>query len=300
MLESVDLDVAPGQTLVVLGPNGSGKTTLLRCIAGLERPDSGRVGLAGRELGSLPPHRRRVGLVAQEPSLFAHRTVAENIAYGPELQRRPAADVDRTIRRLAGRLGLLPLLGRRPPSLSGGEQQRTALARSLAAEPEALLLDEPFANIDPEFRSALRAEFRSTLLEEGVPVLHVTHDREEGLFLADRLLLLIDGKVAASGPPREVVEHPTSARAAAFLGYNLLPTDHGTVAVLPRQLRLAPPGTGRLPGVLQAAGAVEGGWELHVALDDGRHLELRSGPEVSPPPRGANVGLDWDTEISVY
>ncbi|HEV2449074.1 MAG TPA: ATP-binding cassette domain-containing protein [Thermoplasmata archaeon] len=299
VLESVDLDVPPGQTLVVLGPNGSGKTTLLRSIAGLQRPDSGRVRLAGRSLDSVPPHRRRVGLVSQEPSLFAHRTVAENIAYGPELQRRPAAEVDPTIRRLAGRLGLIPLLDRRPPTLSGGEQQRTALARALAAEPEALLLDEPFANIDPEFRSALRAEFRSTLLDEGVPVLHVTHDRDEGLFLADRLLLLLDGRVAAVGLPKEVLEHPTSGRAAAFLGYNLLPTDHGTVAVLPRNLRLAPPGAGTVSAVVRAVGAVEGGWELHGALDGGRPVQLRTGPELTPPARGSTVALAWDVEVPI-
>ncbi|MCI4342024.1 MAG: ATP-binding cassette domain-containing protein [Thermoplasmata archaeon] len=299
VLEQVSFEVPAGSTTVVLGPNGSGKTTLLRCIAGFERPRAGHVFLGTQEMTMLPTHRRRVGLVAQEPSLFLHRTVAENIAYGPELRHRPRAEVDEQVRSLGRQLGIEGLLGRPASRLSGGEQQRAALARALAAEPRALLLDEPFASIDAPFRAGLRAEFRSALRDREIPVLHVTHDREEGLFLADQLVLLFDGRVHARGDPRRLFGHPPSARAAAFLGYNLLPVDRGIVAVLPRALRLVGPSEGRLAGELIASGWVGEGEELQVRLTDRSVVTVRLAPGERALPVRRSVGLDWQEEVSI-
>ena len=204
VLRSISLDVAAGEYFVLLGPNGSGKTTLLRCLVGLERPTSGTVRLGGTDLTERPPHRRGIGLMFQDPSLFAHRTVYENIAYAPLLQRRARPEIDEEVGRLVALLRLDGFEDRDPATLSGGERQRVALARTLAARPRLVLLDEPFASIDPELKAELRGEFRRVLGALGTAAIHVTHDREEGLFLGDRVGLLFSGALESVGPPTEV------------------------------------------------------------------------------------------------
>jgi ABC-type Fe3+/spermidine/putrescine transport system ATPase subunit len=299
VLERVSLTVDPGETVVLLGPNGSGKSTLLRCIAGLETPSAGRIWLGERELTSLPSYRRGVGMVSQEPSLFLHRTVAENIAYGPEVQGASREETDARIRALSERLGLGQLLARRPGELSGGEQARVSLARALAASPGALLLDEPFASIDPPFRSALRAEFRSILHNAELPVVHVTHDREEGLYLADRLLLLFHGRVHAEGRPEELFRHPPTVRAAKFLGYNVLDVGGRFEAILPQELRVVPAGAGRAAGTVVAAGSFGPESGVHVRLSGGEMIEVRFPSSTPSGTVGQRVGLEWSHSVVV-
>ncbi|MCI4346192.1 MAG: ABC transporter ATP-binding protein [Thermoplasmata archaeon] len=299
VLRDISFEVRAGETLVILGPNGSGKSTLLRCIAGLETPVGGRIWLGEEELTRLPTFRRGVGLVSQEPSLFLHRTVAENIAYGPELRGLSREETDARIRELATRLGFSGLLDRRPGQLSGGEQARVALARSLAASPRALLLDEPFAAIDPAFRSGLRAEFRSVLKDRELPVIHVTHDREEGLFLADRLLLLFDGEVHAVGSPQELFRTPRTVRWARFLGYNVLSVAHELHAVLPSDLSVVPPGTGRLRGKVTAFGLLGSTAGVSVRLPDGTLVEVHLPASRNTIPVGEEVGLEWSRSTPV-
>jgi len=297
VLHSVSFVVAPGEFLVLLGPNGSGKTTLLRCIAGLERPSAGTVRLGGVSLEGLPPYRRGIGLMFQDPALFPHRSVYENIAYAPLLQRRPRLEVEREVDGLVDLLHLSGFEDRRPDQLSGGERQRVALARTLAARPRLVLLDEPFASIDVELKGELHAEFRRALRAFGTAAIHVTHDREEGLFLGDRVGLLFDGSLETVGRSAEVFERPGTVRAARFLGYNVLFGPTGPVAVRAEDLRTGPAGTGRPEATVVVAGST--GRETLVILrtDDGGRIELRASEPPGPMAPGARVSLQWDRSI---
>ena len=293
VLRSVSFDMAEGEFLVLLGPNGSGKTTLLRSLAGLERPTAGTVRLDGTEITGRPPHERGVVLMFQDPALFPHRSVYENIAYAPLLKRRPATEVAEEVGRLIDLLHLSGFEDRRPNQLSGGELQRVALARTLAARPRLVLLDEPFASIDVELKAELRSEFRHVLRESGTSAIHVTHDREEGLFLGDRVGLLFDGQLRAPAPPSQVFGNPGTPRVARFLGYNVLTGPSGLSGVLPADLRIVPPGVRGLGATVLVSGPVGRENEVVLRTDDGQRLEMRSSAEDPVPPPGSRVTLDW-------
>jgi iron(III) transport system ATP-binding protein len=211
------LAVEAGEVLALLGPSGCGKTTLLRLVAGFEAPDEGAIAIAGQTVSGrgawVPPERRRVGMVFQDYALFPHLTVAENVGYGLARRARPArvAEVMRLV-------GLDGLDRRYPGELSGGQQQRVALARSLAPEPRVLLLDEPWSNIDPMLRAAMREELAGILRAAGATVLVVTHDREEAFSLADRIALMRDGEILQVGVAEDVYFAPSSRWAAEFVG----------------------------------------------------------------------------------
>lgn len=211
------LTVREGELLTLLGPSGCGKTTTLRLIAGLEAPDAGTITLGGREVASpagvLPPEERNVGMVFQDYALFPHLTVEENVAFGLQERGVPA--------RVDELLELGGLEGHRektPSQLSGGQKQRVALARSLAPEPDVLLLDEPFSNLDVRLRVEMREEVRAILKEAGVTAISVTHDQEEALTISDRVAIIDSGTVAQVGPPEQVFQHPKSRFVARFLG----------------------------------------------------------------------------------
>jgi putative spermidine/putrescine transport system ATP-binding protein len=294
VLRSVSLSVGRGELVTVLGPNGSGKTTLLRAIAGFERPTSGSVRLDGRDLAGIPPHRRSIGMLFQDPTLFPNRTVLENIAYAPLLQRKSDAGARATVAGLARLLSLEPLLDRRPDQLSGGEQQRVALARTLAARPKLVLLDEPFSSLDVGIRSELFAEFRSALRASGTAAIHVTHDREEGLFLGDRVALLFDGRIESVGRPSEVYARPPTARVARFLGYNVLDGAEGPVAVLPEELDAVPASGSGPRFTVKASGPVGKGSLSILEGPDGRRVELRSDAALAP---GSTWALAWRRSV---
>lgn len=221
----VDLAVRPGEISALLGPSGCGKTTLLRMLAGFERPDAGRISIAGRTVADieggvhLAPEKRRIGMVFQDFALFPHLDVAANVGYA--LGRRP----DRArVRELLDFVGLSGLGDRRPHELSGGQQQRVALARALATRPALVLLDEPFSNLDASLRTELRGEVRRLLREAQVAALIVTHDQDEALSIADQLAVMHDGRIQQSGTPEQVYLAPGSGWVARFLGeVNSLP-----------------------------------------------------------------------------
>ncbi|HYA10603.1 MAG TPA: ABC transporter ATP-binding protein [Thermoplasmata archaeon] len=296
VVHAVSFSVNAGELLTLLGPNGSGKTTLLRAIAGFERPASGTVRVDGHDLAGVPPHRRSIGMLFQDPALFPHRSVFENIAYAPMVQRRPDRETREVVGRLSTLLSLEHLLDRSPVQLSGGERQRVALARTLAARPLLVLLDEPFASVDVEIRAGLHAEFRAALREFGSTAVHVTHDREEGLFLGDRVALIFDGSLDAVGPPREVHEHPRSERAARFLGYNVMQGSGGRVAVLPEDLTPTAPGSGRPTYSVRATGRVGRQCLAVLAGPSGERVEVRS---EAPLAVGAVVGLTWSRSVAL-
>ena len=224
---NAEWDIEPGQVLVLFGPSGAGKTTTLRAIAGMERPQRGHIEVGGETVYDrensvwVPPHLRRIGYLTQQTHLFPHLNVAQNISYSlPRKQRR---GVDPRVRKLISDLRLDGLELRRSWELSGGEQQRVGLARALASEPRLLLLDEPFASLDSELRRALRRELRSMLAESPVPVLLVTHDREEALALGDEVQVLDTGRTTARGIPLDVLGQPGQGEVARLVGVeNLL------------------------------------------------------------------------------
>jgi ABC-type Fe3+/spermidine/putrescine transport system ATPase subunit len=297
VLRSISFAVHPGEFLVLLGPNGSGKTTLLRCLAGLERPTAGRVRMDGVDLTDRPPHARGVGLMFQEPALFPHRSVFENIAYAPMVQRRPRAEVDREVARVVDLLRLSGFEDRRPDQLSGGERQRVALARTLAARPKLVLLDEPFASIDVGVKADLHAEFRRALAASGAAAIHVTHDREEGLFLGDRVGLLFEGELETLGTPREVFENPRTARAARFLGYNVLSGAAGPVAVHPTDLGWTPGATGGVMAAVVADGTRGRDRLVVLRTEDGDRVELVTGVDSGPFVPGERGSLHWERSV---
>jgi iron(III) transport system ATP-binding protein len=222
-LRGANLDVQEGALLALLGPSGCGKTTLLRLIAGFERPDAGEVTLRGQRISSatsiVPPEKRRVAMVFQDFALFPHLSVGANIAFGlPRGAKR---------QRVAELLSLVRLEGveqRMPHELSGGQQQRVALARALASEPDLILLDEPFSNLDPSVRTEVRGEVRQLLRQVGITALIVTHDQEEALSLAGEVAVMIDGVVLQVGTPGDIYAHPVSREVGEFVGAaNVLP-----------------------------------------------------------------------------
>jgi ABC-type Fe3+/spermidine/putrescine transport system ATPase subunit len=298
VLSDVSLAVGPGEFVVLMGPNGSGKSTLLRTIAGFERPVRGEVRLQGRDVTGVPPHRRGIGILFQEPALFPRRSVWENIAYGLAIARRPDEEIDRRVEEVVDLLHLRGLEDRAPEALSGGERQRVALARTLAPRPSVVLLDEPFASVDPERRAELRADFRHALGRSGTSAIHVTHDRDEGLFLGDRVLLLFGGRVLQSGAPLEVYDHPATVPAARFLGYNVLPGDGRSRAVDPRDVELAPPGEGEA-GTVEACGPIPEGFAAMVRLTGGDRVEMRGADRAQAPPVGAPVRVRWRRAIPI-
>jgi molybdate transport system ATP-binding protein len=223
------LTVRDGETLAVLGPNGSGKSTLLAVVAGLVRPERGRVALAGRALTvagdgasvHVPPHDRRTALLGQDPLLFPHLSALDNVAFGARSRGVPRREARERAQEWLDRLGVGELSGRRPGRLSGGQGQRVAVARALAAGPELLLLDEPMAALDVDVAPAMRQTLR-TVLADRTAVL-VTHDVLDALLLADRVVVLDAGRVVEEGPASQVLSRPRSAFAARLAGLNLVP-----------------------------------------------------------------------------
>ena len=217
-VDGVSLSVPRGNLMALLGPSGCGKTTTLRIVAGLERPDGGRVRVNGRDVTGLPPHARRMGMVFQSYALFPHMTVAGNVAFGLRM-----AGVGRTARQARamaglGMVGLAAHADKRPRQLSGGQQQRVALARALAIEPDVLLLDEPLSALDAKMREELRVEMRILQRRVDATCLFVTHDQAEALAMADLVAVMQAGRVAQLGTPEDVFERPTSPFVAEFVG----------------------------------------------------------------------------------
>jgi sulfate transport system ATP-binding protein len=217
-LDDVSIDVPGGSLTALLGPSGSGKSTLLRVIAGLEPPDSGSVLLAGTDVSHAPPQARGVGFVFQHYAAFRHMTVWDNVAFGLQVRKRPKAEIRERVAELLELVQLDGLAGRYPSQLSGGQRQRMALARALAVQPAVLLLDEPFGALDARVRKELREWLRRLHDDVHVTTVLVTHDQEEAMEVADRVVVMDHGRVQQVGSPRELYEHPANAFVMSFVG----------------------------------------------------------------------------------
>jgi sulfate/thiosulfate transport system ATP-binding protein len=272
-LDDVSVEIPSGSLTALLGPSGSGKSTLLRVIAGLERLDAGRVEIDGRDATGLPPQRRGVGFVFQHYAAFKHMTVRENVAFGLKVARRPKAEIRARVEQLLELVQLPGLADRYPAQLSGGQRQRMALARSLAVQPSVLLLDEPFGALDARVRQELRAWLRRLHDEVHVTTVFVTHDQEEAMEVADRIVVMNAGHIEQVGGPRDLYEHPANAFVMGFVGPV---TRLGELFVRPHDIQVR-----RQPNGTTAEAMVERlvhlGFEVRadLVLGDGQRLQAQ-------------------------
>jgi len=218
VLRGIDLTVEDGEVLALLGPSGSGKSTLLRVVAGLQRPDAGTVLWNGQDLTRVPPHRRNFGFMFQDFALFPHRSVGENVAFGLRMRHMDRGEIESRVREVLKWVGLSEFQHRPVTNLSGGEQQRVALARSLAPEPQLLMLDEPLGSLDRVLRERLALELRGLLSDPAITGLYVTHDQEEAFTVADRVAIMNEGRIVQAGSPADLWLRPESEWVARFLG----------------------------------------------------------------------------------
>src|SRR5262245_44846157 len=223
-VREVSLDVRDGEFVVLLGPSGCGKTTTLRMIAGFLAPTGGKVRVGGKDVTTLPPWKRNAGMVFQSYALFPHLTVAENVAFGLQMRKLPKPEIPGRVAEALALVRLGGLADRLPRQLSGGQQQRVALARALVIRPDVLLLDEPLSNLDAKLRETVRVEIRELQRQLGTTTVMVTHDQEEALIMADRLVVMSEGSVRQVGTQRDLYERPADRFVAGFVGRsNLLP-----------------------------------------------------------------------------
>jgi sn-glycerol 3-phosphate transport system ATP-binding protein len=293
-LHGITFRAEAGSFVVLLGPSGCGKSTTLRVIAGLEAPGTGTVRIGGRDVTALPPAQRGLAMVFQSYALFPHLTVAENIVFG--LRVRKVADRDARLRRVAELLGLEALLARKPAQLSGGQQQRVALGRAIIAEKPVCLMDEPLSNLDAQLRGEMRREIRALQQRLGITMVYVTHDQTEAMTMADRVVLLNNGRIEQVGTPEELYGSPQTAFAAGFIGappMNLLRLNGEStlVGVRPENVRLATEGLAAAVESVEYLGAdslvaARAGGEIVVARVAGR-AALRAGEQVH---------LAWDRQ----
>jgi putative spermidine/putrescine transport system ATP-binding protein len=261
----VTLDVDQGEMVVLLGPSGCGKTTTLRMIAGFVSPSSGAILLDGRDISGTPAYLREMGIVFQSYALFPHMSVARNVAFGLEMRGQPRSARDARVAEMLRLVKLEPLAGRLPRQLSGGQQQRVAIARALAIYPRLLLLDEPLSNLDAALRQEVAREMRVLQRDNGLTALMVTHDQDEAMAMADRLVVMRDGRVEQIGRQEDLYERPATPFVARFIGHSNLINgrlqdghvlENGrfelagrydattvTVAIRPERITLAPPAT---------------------------------------------------------
>jgi sulfate transport system ATP-binding protein len=269
-LDEISVEIPSGSLTALLGPSGSGKSTLLRVIAGLERPDAGTVVIDGRDATALPPQRRGVGFVFQHYAAFKHMTVRENVAFGLKVRRRPKAEIRRRVDELLELVQLPGLADRYPAQLSGGQRQRMALARALAVEPQVLLLDEPFGALDARVRKELRAWLRRLHDDVHVTTVFVTHDQEEAMEVADRIVVMNHARIEQVGDPRTLYEHPANEFVMSFVG-PVTRLGDGLIRPHDVEVRLEPNGTTASATVERL---VHLGFEVRVdlALSDGQRL----------------------------
>jgi sn-glycerol 3-phosphate transport system ATP-binding protein len=254
-VDGVSFRAAAGKFLVLLGPSGCGKSTVLRLIAGLEDVTRGRILIGGRDVTRLDPEKRRISMVFQSYALFPHLTVAENIVFGLKVRRTPAAERNERLARVAELVGLTEQLARKPSQLSGGQRQRVALARAVIAENRICLMDEPLSNLDAQLRHGMRVEIRALQQRLGMTVVYVTHDQVEAMSMADRVILMREGRIEQEGTPEELYARPGTLFAARFIGtpamnlVALADSPEGAVIRGAREPVLRGQGDGRILGI---------------------------------------------------
>jgi putative spermidine/putrescine transport system ATP-binding protein len=330
VVHGISLAIAPGEFVCLLGPSGCGKTTTLRAIAGLAAVDSGTISIDGAVANAKPAHERGIGMVFQDLALFPHMTVERNIRFGLDLRHIDGDAATQRVREMVALLRLSGLEGRLPKQLSGGQQQRVALARSLVVNPSVLLLDEPFAALDRKLREDMRLEIRALQRKIGITTVFVTHDQEEALTMADRVVVMNGGVIEQVGTPSEVYEKPANRFVLGFVGFsNFVQVEHvegarariagvdcalgahvigGTsnvreIALRPERARLAHAGQSEneLPGKLRTV-AYEGPLRSYdIVLADGQSILVReqNAMRAPRPKAGDAVTIAWHPDDAI-
>ena len=289
-LTDISLSLEKGEIYTLMGPSGSGKTSLLRNISGLDMPDDGKVIVDGVDVTDMPTSKRGVGMIFQDLALFPHMTVFDNIAYGLRARREEGQEISRRVNELASKLRIEGLLERYPSQVSGGQRQRVALARSVAAAPSLLLLDEPLSSLDQQLRADVRSEIKSFARELGLTMIYVTHDHHEGLYMADTAGSIFDGRIEKSGRPEELFTHPGTERMAMFLGYNVISGGKHRIAFFPSDFEFsAKPAD--LGGTVTSAGFEGEFCRIHVLTDTGEKVQLTAPEKEWMPKTGEHVNL---------
>lgn len=246
-VDSIDLDINPGEFITFLGPSGCGKTTTLRMIAGFETPSQGSILLDGQDVSSLSPDKRPMGMVFQSYALFPHMSVYQNVSYGPRIKKLPAEQVKVDVSAVLDSMSLSSMANRSPNQLSGGQQQRVALARAMVMQPKVLLFDEPLSNLDAKLRAQMRIEIREVQQRLGITSIFVTHDQDEAMSISDRIVVMRNAKIEQVGIPADVYLRPASVFVADFIGISNFLTVEGvskagtnkaSVSVLGRQMEV--------------------------------------------------------------
>jgi putative spermidine/putrescine transport system ATP-binding protein len=322
-VREVTLDVADGEFVVLLGPSGCGKTTTLRMIAGFITPTGGSVHLGERDVTSLPPWKRNAGLVFQSYALFPHLSVAQNVAFGLEMRKLARSEIGQRVIEALTLVRLEHLAARLPRQLSGGQQQRVALARALAIRPDVLLLDEPLSNLDAKLRQEVRVEIRELQRQLGLTTVMVTHDQEEALTMADRLVVMSEGSVRQIGSQRDLYERPADRFVAGFVGRGTFlageieapgrfrtegglilrcadgASGPGVLALRPERLEIGPtPLSGldnSLPGTVEFVSYLGAASDVHVRLSpsDRVIVQVANRGDGFAPQVGADVHVGW-------
>ncbi len=293
-VDDVSLTADGGSLLVLLGPSGCGKSTTLRLIAGLEQPDAGAVTIGGVDVTRMTPAQRQIAMVFQSYALFPHLSVAENILFGLRVRRVPRAERDARLKRVADIVGLGQLLDRKPSQLSGGQRQRVALGRAIIAEAKVCLMDEPLSNLDAKLRHEMRTEIRALQQRLGMTMVYVTHDQTEAMTMADRVVLMRDGRVEQNGAPEQLYNRPETVFTARFIGtppMNLMLDGERQIGIRPEHIRI----------VAQDGRAARVRTTEHLGADsiilceiDGQPLAVRqSGFSKAAP--GDTIRLAWDS-----
>jgi len=275
-VDDVSLHVEPGELFFLLGPSGCGKTTLLRLLAGFYHPDAGRILFEDRDITGVPPHKRRTGMVFQNYALWPHMTVRENVAFGLEMHDVPTPERRERVARALRMVQMEAYADRSPNQLSGGQQQRVALGRALVLEPDVVLLDEPLSNLDAKLRLEMREQIKRIHGSLGLTMVYVTHDQSEALSMADRVAIMLDGRVMQIGAPREIYNRPAGRFVADFIGEtNLL---RGTIVSTDGAIVVDTP-AGRLTSACPLDGAEAGGAVWCSIRPERLHVVARGGGE---------------------
>ena len=327
-VKSVNLEVSDGEFVVLLGPSGCGKTTTLRMVAGFVEPSGGSARIGGVDITYLRPWRRNTGMVFQSYALFPHMSVAENVAFGLEMRRLAKAEIAARAKEALRLVRLEAYAERLPRQLSGGQQQRVALARALAIRPDVLLLDEPLSNLDAKLREEVRIEIRELQRQLGLTTIMVTHDQEEALTVADRLVVMADGEIRQIGSQRDLYERPADRFVAGFVGRSTFLDGRVTapgefesagglrlkcrtdgalgpaaLALRPERLTLDAAGglDNRLPGRVEFVSYLGAVLELHVRLSpaDRVIVQLPNRGEAAGPALGDTVEVGWPRDAGL-
>ncbi|WP_429819864.1 ABC transporter ATP-binding protein [Ensifer sp. B1-9] len=321
VIHGVDLTIGEGEFVVFVGPSGCGKSTLLRMIAGLEEVTDGEVAIKGRDVTDLDPSDRGIAMVFQSYALYPHMTVRDNLAFGLKMSRTDAAEINRRVGQASAILKIEHLLDRRPGQLSGGQRQRVAIGRAIVRKPDVFLFDEPLSNLDAELRVSMRIEIARLHRDLGNTMVYVTHDQTEAMTLADRIVILRDGRIEQVGTPRQVYEDPANTFVAGFIGsprMNLLegtwsegvvrvgdaplpaPALQATLAdrtpltfgIRPEHIQISTEGVDGLPAVVEFSEYLGGTCYIYCRLAEGQVVTIESRGDLQPA-SGDRIRLEF-------